>query len=80
MSNEPISLMRIWIRIVIGFSIGFLGFGLGSILLLDRNGWFKVSSNPFAGPPTLITASIIGLFGGVGGSLLSLIQWKRRKG
>jgi hypothetical protein len=73
------SLMRIWFRMIIGFSIGFLGFGLGSILLLDRNGWFDVSSNPFAGPPPLMTASVIGLFGGVSGSLLSLFQWRRKK-
>ena len=73
------SLMRIWFRMIIGFSIGFFGFGLGAILLLDRNDWFNVSSNPFAGPPPLMTASVIGLFGGVGGSLLSLFQWRRRK-
>ena len=79
MKDEPTNLKGIWIRIIFGFSIGFILFCSGSIILLAKNGWLHAKSNLFAGPPPIMTASVLGFFGGVAGSLLSLIQWKRIK-
>ena len=72
-----------YLRLFMGALIGFLIFFSLSALFLYGKGWFDsdLASNPYLGPPPLMTAMVFGFFGLVLGALLSLIskKWKQYK-
>jgi hypothetical protein len=58
---------------------GFALFFGGTWLRLMQVGVFKYASNPYAGPPPLLTCLFCGGFGPILGAVLSSIQEKKLK-
>jgi len=72
-----------YLRLFMGSIVGFLIFFSISALVLYVKGWYDadVATNPYLGPPPLMTAMVFGFFGFVFGALLSLItkKWEQYK-
>jgi hypothetical protein len=68
---------RLYCRMFLFALIGFLLFFGGAWLHLNQVGVFKYASNPYAGPPPLLTCLFCGGFGIVFGTVAGLFKRKR---
>jgi hypothetical protein len=68
---------RIYLRIFLFALIGFALFFSGTWLRLVQIGAFNKTSNPYAGPPPLLTCLFVGGFGLVVGAVAGLFKKKR---
>jgi hypothetical protein len=79
MNKELSGIKHLWIRLLTGFTYGFIILFPGCLYLLERNGWSQVADNPYLGPPPLYTSLVLGFIGGVVGALLGLFRWKKSR-
>ena len=68
---------RLYLRMLLFAMIGFVLFFCGAWLRLIQVGAFKNASNPYAGPPPLLTCMFFGGFGIVFGAVAGLFKRKR---
>lgn len=68
---------QLYLRMFLFALIGFALFFGGAWLRLIQVGAMKVASNPYAGPPPLLTCLFCGGFGIIFGAVVSLFRKKR---
>jgi hypothetical protein len=76
-NSESKSRKQLYLRIFLFALIGFALFFGGAWLRLIQVGAMKVASNPYAGPPPLLTCLFCGGFGIIFGAVASLFKKRR---
>lgn len=76
-NSESKSRTELYLRMSFFALIGFALFFGGAWLRLIQIGAMKVASNPYAGPPPLLTCLFYGGFGIIFGAAVSLFKKKR---
>jgi hypothetical protein len=75
--SESKSRKQLYLRMSLFALLGFVIFFGGAWLRLIHVGAFKFASNPYAGPPPLLTCLLFGGFGIILGAVVSLCKRKR---
>jgi ABC-type antimicrobial peptide transport system permease subunit len=76
-NSESKSRKQMYLRMFLFALIGFALFFGGAWLRLTQVGAMKVASNPYAGPPPLLTCLFCGGFGIIFSAVVSLFKRKR---
>jgi hypothetical protein len=76
-SSESKSRKQLYLRMLIFALIGFVLFFCGAWLRLTQPGAFKYASNPYTGPPPLLTCLFCGGIGIIFGAVAGLFRNKR---
>jgi len=76
-NSETKSRKQLYLRMFLFALLGFIIFFGGTWLRLIQVGAFKCASNPYAGPPLLLTCLFCGGFGIIVGAVAGLFKRKR---